>query len=170
MPGNDAEMPVSAGFPPIAGRDARILILGSLPSVRSLAVRQYYAHPKNAFWAIMRDIAGADGSYAERCKALLAARIAVWDVLRHSVRPGSRDADIRLDTSEANDFRGFLREHPSIGRILFNGRTAERLFHRLVLVGEQMPVPDLVSLPSTSPAHAAMPLAEKLARWRRAIL
>lgn len=170
MSGSHAETPVSVGFPPVAGRDARILILGSLPSVRSLAARQYYAHPKNGFWPIMRDIAGADGSYAQRCRALMAARIAVWDVLRRSARPGSMDADLRVETSEANDFRGFLHEHPSIEKILFNGKTAERLFRRLVDVGERAPALDLVSLPSTSPAYAALPVAEKLARWRRAIL
>jgi hypoxanthine-DNA glycosylase len=170
MSADNSETPVSVGFPPIARHDARILILGTLPSVRSLAERQYYAHPKNAFWPIMCDIAGAEGSYAERCQALLAARIAVWDVLRHSVRPGSMDADIRLGTSEANDFRGFLHAHPLVEKILFNGKTAERMFRRLVDLGKPVPAVEFVSLPSTSPAHAALPVAEKLARWRRALL
>ncbi len=53
---------MSTGFPPIAGPDARILILGSLPSQRSIAAGEYYAHPQNAFWRIMQELVGASGS------------------------------------------------------------------------------------------------------------
>ena len=57
----------------------RVLVLGSLPSVASLAAQQYYAHPRNAFWKIMGDLAGAAGDYESRCRALEARKIAVWD-------------------------------------------------------------------------------------------
>lgn len=68
---------VSQGFPPIAAADARVLILGSLPSQASLDAQEYYAHPRNAFWILMKTIAGADGDYAARCEALKAHGIAV---------------------------------------------------------------------------------------------
>lgn len=163
-------MRMSTGFPPIARRDARILILGSLPSERSIAAGEYYAHPQNAFWRIMREIVGAEGSYDSRCAALIEARIALWDVLRESVRPGSMDADIQLDTSEVNDFGGFLSLHPGIEKICFNGSKAEAMFRRFVPLEALQYQPALESLPSTSPAYASMPFEVKLERWRSAII
>jgi hypoxanthine-DNA glycosylase len=157
----------SMGFPPIAGSDARILILGSLPSERSIREGEYYAHPQNAFWRIMRELFGAEGTYEDRCTALIDARIAVWDVLHQSVRPGSMDADIQMDTSEVNDFAGFFESHKHVGTICFNGRKAEQMFMKFVKLEL---LPRLVSLPSTSPAYASMPFAEKLAVWRNAII
>ena len=164
MPNPEDSAP-AAGFPPIARSDARILILGSLPGKRSLEKAQYYAHRQNAFWRIMAELFGIEGDYACRCRQLVAHRIAVWDVLASSVRPGSMDADIRLDTAEANDFAGFLSDHVQIERICFNGRKAEQMFRKLVVPGLTGILPDLVSLPSTSPAHAALSFDNKLEIW-----
>ena len=118
----------SAGFPPVAHADARILILGSLPGQRSIAAQQYYAHPQNAFWRIMAELTGGHGNYDERCVALTANRIALWDVLANSVRPGSLDADIQVATAEVNDFAAFLAEHRRIELICFNGQKAAKIF------------------------------------------
>ena len=89
----------STGFPPVARHDARILILGSLPGQRSLQAAQYYAHPQNAFWRIMQELTGAEGPYQKRCDALVGYGIALWDVLAESVRPGSMDVDIQLESA-----------------------------------------------------------------------
>ncbi len=156
----------SIGFAPIASPDARILILGSLPSQRSLEVSQYYAHPRNAFWRIMGELVGATGAYPDRCRRLTDRGIAVWDVLRSSVRPGSLDADIRMDTARPNDFAGFFAEYPDVRKVCFNGRKAEDIYRRLVLPVLDAPSHELGSLPSTSPAHAAMSFAKKLEIWR----
>ena len=153
------------GFPPIAHSSARILILGSMPGQKSLAAHEYYAHPQNAFWRIMAELVSASGGYEERCNALTRGGIALWDVLQSSSRPGSMDADIRLQESEANDFNAFFASHRQIVRIGFNGQTAARLFDRLVQpqLGDRI---STTTLPSTSPAYAAMPYAEKLKHWR----
>ena len=154
------------GFPPIAAANARILILGSMPGQRSLAEQQYYAHPQNAFWRIMAELVAATGTYEQRCHALIANRIALWDVLLSSERPGSMDADIKVDTATPNDFSAFLETHPDVSRVCFNGRKAEQLFRRLVVgtLGDKRL--ELSGLPSTSPAHAAMAFEKKLEIWR----
>lgn len=159
------ELTASTGFAPVLGTDARVLILGSLPSQRSLAAHQYYAHPQNAFWPIMSSLLSLSGDYATRCAQLRQRQVALWDVLRESVRPGSMDADIRLDTARANDFAALVSACPELRLIAFNGKAAETLFRRLVLPGLATDNITLVSLPSTSPAYAAMPFAEKRELW-----
>lgn len=161
----DSNQP-SRGFPPIARNDARVLILGSLPGRASLLAREYYAHPRNAFWKIMQVIAGATGSYLSRCRSLQAKRIAVWDVLSCSIRPGSLDADIDMTSAVPNDFEEFFSGHRDIRLVCFNGRKAQQMFGRYVRPVQECGDLAFALLPSTSPAHASMTPAEKLEAWR----
>jgi hypoxanthine-DNA glycosylase len=159
--------PLLHGLPPIIGDDARVLILGNMPSVISLGEQAYYANPRNAFWRIMGEICGFDASqpYNSRAAALMAHGIAVWDVLRSCRRVGSLDSAVEPDSMVANDFDQLFERHPQIARVFFNGVAAEKNFNRLVRVA-----PDLHyrRLPSTSPAQT-MRYADKLAAWREAI-
>lgn len=152
-------------FPPVSGKDARVLILGSMPGRESLRQRQYYAHPANVFWKIMGELAGAHPAlpYRKRLDALRRSGIALWDVLASCERPGSLDAHIRNET--ANDFATFFAQHPHIRRIYFNGAKAEQSFSRFVLDRQALPVLEYRRLPSTSPAHAGMRYADKLQAW-----
>ena len=160
--------PVLIGFPPIARPDARVLVLGSMPSVVSLAKRQYYGHPQNAFWPIMGRLfgAGLHLPYEERTDILCGYRIAVWDSLRACQREGSLDSAIRAEV--ANDFVAFFAEHPDIRTVFFNGQKSEAVFRRRVLPGieELAGRFEFLRLPSTSPAHAGRTFEEKLAAWR----
>ena len=160
----------SQGFPPIARDDARVLILGSLPGQESLRRHEYYAQPRNAFWTIMDSLVGAGPQlpYAARVRRLAACGIALWDVCATALRAGSLDASIVAGSVVANDLAAFLARHPRIGLVCFNGRTAAALYRRHVLP-TLAPAPralPLLELPSTSPAHAALTPADKLARWR----
>jgi len=160
------------GFPPIADRRARVLVLGSMPSEASLAAGQYYAFRHNQFWRIVGAVCEFehDAPYARRKAAVKRCRIALWDVLESCVRPGSLDSAIREESIQVNDFASFLAAHPGIRRVCFNGRKAEHAWRRRVL-------PDLPAarkleyrlLPSTSPAHAGMSYLAKLEAWRSAI-
>lgn len=159
-----------SGFPPIADEHSRVLILGSLPGQASLRQQQYYAHPRNAFWKIVGRLfgAGPELPYEERALRLIQRKIALWDVCAAAQRPGSLDTAIVHSSVVANDFCCFLAAHPDIGMIYFNGGKAAELYRRLVYPG--LPTrPSAISretLPSTSPAFAAMSFEEKLTRWK----
>lgn len=146
-----------------------MLILGSLPGERSISMQQYYAHPRNGFWTIMEDVFGISGHYDDRCAQLIQHRIALWDVLKRSVRPGSLDAHIEISTAEANQLQDFLLQHRKIRRIVFNGKKARQLFDRFIDIDGLDDSIALISAPSTSPAYAAMPLSEKRDRWAEAL-
>jgi double-stranded uracil-DNA glycosylase len=168
-------VPLVRSFAPIARRDARVLILGSMPGTASLAAGRYYAHPRNAFWPIVGELCGvaATAAYATRLRALQAAGIAVWDVLQCCEREGSLDGDIAPATARPNDFATFFTRHPQLVVVACNGGTAWSLFARVAAAAAadgaawaQLP---RLRLPSTSPAHAARSLAEKAAAWRDAL-
>jgi hypoxanthine-DNA glycosylase len=162
MPG-----PLLEGLPPIVDGRARLLILGNMPSVMSLAAQQYYGNPRNGFWRITGDIFAFDptSSYPERTEALRSSGVAVWDVLRACRRVGSLDSAIESDSMVANDFGAFFHEYPAIDRVFFNGAAAEKNFLRLAGVDRPL---RYRRLPSTSPAQT-MRVEDKLAAWREAL-
>jgi hypoxanthine-DNA glycosylase len=156
--------PLLEGFAPVVDDGARLLILGSFPSVQSLATGQYYGNPRNAFWPITSALFRFDvqAPYETRLAALQSHGVALWDVLHKCRRAGSSDAKIDPKTLVANDFGQLLAAYHRIRRVYFNGQTADKLFRRLVQV--DAPV-SYQLLPSTSPARA-MPPGQKLDAWR----
>lgn len=169
-------MPMANGrvdecLPPAARPDATRLILGSLPGRKSLQMQQYYAHPQNSFWKIVSHLFGAASPlpYKRRVQILTDHQIALWDVLAAAERPGSLDSSIVHASARTNDFAAFLRAHPQIRRVYFNGRKAEELYRRFVLPQLDTDFEELryECLPSTSPAHAGMTFARKLEIWTR---
>lgn len=154
----------SSGFEPIFREDARVLILGSLPGVRSLQQHQYYAHPQNVFWRILESVYGipAHLDYAQRCQRVCDAGLAIWDVCASACRAGSLDTAIQTESICCNDIEALLLRAPHLSCIALNGGKAAQLFRKYVQLG--CIVPSLI-LPSTSPAHAGMRFEEKLAAW-----
>lgn len=166
-------MHLEMAFPPVVAGRPKVLVLGSLPGRMSLEQRRYYAQPQNTFWRIMGELVGAgpELGYEARLEQLTRRSIALWDVLAAGVRPGSLDASIVQSSAVSNDFGRFLESHVSIRAICFNGKMAEKLYRRNVLpaLGGRPAAVPLYALPSTSPAHAAMPYAEKLERWQHVL-
>lgn len=157
------------GFDPIAARDARVLVLGTIPGRQSLAMGQYYANSQNAFWFIMERLfqAKAELDYEARVAMVKAAGVAVWDVLFTAERDRSVDSAIIAGSEVSNDFSAFFALHKQIRAVFFNGARAETLFRRFALPGlpQVLSLP-LLRLPSTSPANARLRKNDKLEAWR----
>ena len=152
-------------FEPVFAPDARVMIVGTMPSVQSLAHAQYYAHPRNAFWPILFDFFGEmpHNDY-ERKKALIRAHgLALWDAAACCEREGSLDSAMRGVVF--NDFPSLYARCPGIEAVLCNGGTAHALFLRSGFAGDRT----VVRLPSTSPAYT-LPYAKKLAAWSEELL
>ena len=149
-------------FPPIADASARVLVLGTLPGEESLRRREYYAHPRNLFWPIVFALFDATPAvdYAERLVFVMAQRIALWDVCEFAEREASADSAIRGERPNAID--RLLDTHPRIRAVAFNGSGARRLYDRHFARRAEL---TYLALPSTSPAHARLDFAAKLAQW-----
>ena len=165
----------SFGLPPIMPAKPRLLLLGSLPSQESLRRQEYYAHPQNAFWRIMAHLCGFDETlpYRGRCAAIKRSGIALWDVLQSAKRQGSLDAAIEKESEKPNPIDRLLRRFPQCRVVGVNGQKAAALFQKHIapaLVGEEDAALSLLTLPSTSPAHAALSLSEKKTIWKKTLL
>lgn len=148
-------------FEPIIDERARVLVLGSAPSVQSLGDGFYYAHPQNAFWRIINEIfSGNAQSHTEKAELLKNNRVALWDVISMCERQGSLDSAIRKPV--INDFDRLFMLYPSIRAVLLNGKRAFTLFPKTTAAGR-----DILLLPSTSPANT-LRYSEKLKAYRDA--
>ncbi|WIT10240.1 DNA-deoxyinosine glycosylase [Paucibacter sediminis] len=152
------------GLAPIWTPSARLLLLGSFPSVASLQAQQYYGHPRNQFWRLLGDVLGEDLAglaYAARLERLRARQVALWDVITETEREGSLDSSIR--EPRTSDLSALLAELPRLETIGFNGGTAARLGLRQL--GASRARWRVLNLPSSSPAYT-MAYDDKLKAWR----
>ena len=158
-------MSVKAGLPPIARRDARLFILGSLPGDASLAAQRYYAHPTNQFWRLLGNAIGEELqplAYQDRLCRLAERRIGLWDVIASATRSGSLDQAIRV--AEHNRIEHLLHDFPNLRAIAFNGSTSARIGRKLI--GTPPADITLIDLPSSSAANT-LPFDDKATAWSR---
>ena len=153
-------------FAPVWDSDSEILILGSFPSVRSREEGFFYGHPRNRFWDVVSAVMDCPKpvSIEEKRAMLLSSHIAVWDVIAGCRVRGSSDSSIR--DVVPNDISGIL-ENSAIRKILANGRTAEKFYHRYIYPAVQR---QITAMPSTSPANAAWTLERLIEAYRAEIL
>ena len=116
-------------FEPVFDAKCRVLILGSLPSVKSRQNDFYYGHPQNRFWRVLAAALGepVPRTIADKKRLLLTHHSALWDVIASCEITGSSDASIRC--AVPNDVRQIL-DAAEIGAIFCNGGTALRLYRR----------------------------------------
>jgi hypoxanthine-DNA glycosylase len=155
------------GLPALVSPATRVLVLGSFPGVRSLALQQYYAHPQNQFWKILQAIWPTSPenmcatSYEIRSDWLLERGLGVWDVYASCERTGSLDTAIR--NAVVNDIAGL--QLPQLAAIVHNGGESFKHARHTRTLG--VPV---YQLPSTSPANASWSFEHKLAAWREVMV
>jgi hypoxanthine-DNA glycosylase len=165
-PGRESavEAPLLRGLAPVVDARCRLLVLGSFPSVASLEAQQYYAHPRNQFWRVVGDLLGIDLAalpYADRIGLVRERGIGIWDVYAHCRREGSLDSAI-VD-AVPNDLAALRAGLPALQLIAHNGGESARAM-RLT----RGLAPELMRLPSTSPANASWSYARKRDAWAQA--
>ena len=153
-------------IPPFYDENSKVLILGSFPSVKSREQMFFYGHPQNRFWKMLADIFGEEipASVDEKKALLKKHRIAVWDVIKSCKIEGSSDSSIT--DAVPNDINEIL-SRAGIGKIILNGKTAEKYYNRFI---RERIETDAVCLPSTSPANAAWSLGKLTETWEKALL
>lgn len=152
---------VTHTFEPIYNEKSKILILGSLPSVKSREEGFYYGHPRNRFWKVISGLLKVKEpvTIEEKKNMLLDHDIALWDVIASCEIKGSSDSSIKNVVPA--DILGLLRK-TSIKQIYVNGKTAGTLYKKYA---EPLTMLPCIVLPSTSPANAAYTLERLLEAW-----
>ncbi len=152
-------------FKPVYDVRSKILILGSLPSVKSREQGFYYGHPRNRFWKVLAKVLSCriPVTIEEKKDMLLANHIAVWDVIESCDIIGSSDSSIK-NVVPADI--GIILSKAEIDRIFANGKKAESLYRKYIFPKTKIPV---TVLPSTSPANAAFSFEKLAAAWKEKI-
>ena len=150
-----------SSFPPLISEDSKVLILGSVPGIKSLEMQEYYAHPQNKFWRILFDLFEEEFTtdYCEKIKLLKNNKIAVWDVIDSCERKGSLDTEIKNENH--HNISKLLEDFPSIKVIFCNGQKSFKTLNKILPYHLQLPI---FVLPSTSPAYT-IPYEKKLQEW-----
>lgn len=154
-------------FPPIFDKNSRLLILGTVPSVKSRENDFYYGHPKNRFWKLMAILCGEETPVTkeEKTEMLLRHGIALYDVVEKCTIVGSSDRSIK-DVVPV-DLAPILEQTGNIP-IFANGATAEKLYRKYLFPKTGI---SAVKLPSTVQQCGMVfePLGRSLAGSHRAI-
>lgn len=149
--------------------DSKILILGSMPGIKSLSEQQYYAHPQNRFWKLMGKICDyknlPESDYQTKLQILLDNKIALWDVIKSCNRDGSLDTNIQNEIP--NNISKLLQQYRNIKIICLNGNKAYSALKKHF--PEILEKHKCYKLPSTSPANAKYTLEKLYMEWISAI-
>lgn len=148
-------------FGPLYDSRSKILILGSLPSVKSREQNFFYGHPQNRYWKLMAKLLGETiPETIEEKKALVSNhRIAMWDAIYSCDIIGSSDSSIK--NVVPTDLSVILN-NSEVTHIFCNGNTSGAYYHKYQEAALGI---NAVVLPSTSPANAAWSFERLLEAW-----
>jgi hypoxanthine-DNA glycosylase len=152
----------SISFEPIINKNSKVLILGTMPGIKSLEENEYYGNKRNAFWPILYRLFDEEitENYDKKKKFILKHKLALWDTLKLCYREGSLDAKIKNEAPNAID--KLINNYNSINYIIFNGKGSEKFYKRYF---EPISEINYITLPSTSPANAQKSFNEKFKEW-----
>lgn len=143
---------------PIYNQDSKILILGTMPSVKSRELNSYYAHPQNRFWKILEKM--FNEKINDKEQFLLKNKIALWDVIASCDINGSSDSSIK--NVIPNNISKIIKES-NINMIFTTGKTAFKLYNKYIYPDVLI---DAICLPSPSPANCKFSFEELLEQYR----
>ena len=149
-------------FGAVIDKNCAVLILGSVPSVKSVEGNFYYMHPKNRFWNVLSALLDKDlysMNIEERESELLKNHIALYDSVEECDISGSSDSKI---TNIVPADIPSLIHGTKIARIFCNGTAS----YNTLIKYHPMLADIATKLPSTSPANAASTLERLTAEWR----
>ena len=158
-------MSACKSFAPIADEDSRILILGSMPGIKSLEQQEYYAHPQNRFWRLLALLLqeNVPQDYPAKQALLHKHHLALWDTLGYCERDGSLDSNIKNEAPNA--VVELAGELPHLQAVVCNGGKAGAAFKKYF--AKKMPEQvQIFYLPSTSPANARLCLEDLAEHWQ----
>lgn len=143
---------------PIYDKNSKVLILGSIPSIKSREIGFYYSHPKNRFWKTLEKVYDKKigDSIEEKTEFLIKHHIAIFDVLKSCDISSSKDSSIKKPIP--NNFTPILKE-ANIEAIFTTGQKAFQLYQKYCYPETKIKA---ILLPSTSPANCPKGIEEKL--------
>ena len=149
-------MRVNHEFGPYINKDSRVLILGSIPSLKSREYGFYYMHKQNRFWKVISDIFDDKfpDSLSDKKEFLRKNKIALWDVLESCDIEGSSDSSIK--NPKVNDINSLILG-TDIKYIFVTGKKAFDLYNKYCFKSVGI---EAIYLPSTSGANRQISYAD----------
>ena len=148
-------------LPPVFDENSKVLILGSLPSVKSRKVGFYYMHPQNRFWRVLEEI--FKEKIEEKKEFCLIHHIALWDTCASCEITSSSDSSIK--NIVPNDL-SLILEKANIVQIFTTGKKAHEIYQKYLYPVYKK---EDICLSSTSPANAKKKLKDLVEEYKKII-
>ena len=151
-------MKVTHELEPFYNDDSKILILDSIPSIKSRELGFYYMHPSNRFWQVLEKV--FNEKIVDKKAFLMKHQIALWDVIKECDIKSSSDSTIK--NVIVNDINELLNK-TKINKIFTTGSKADILYQKHLFPQTKI---KNIALPSTSSANAKMKLEDLVEKYQ----